>query len=88
MRSFSVSYNPDMNDTGATALMAALPTSVTEIGMVGCGLGDASGRAVLNLADRSRALRMICVEGNDFSARMRAEISDMGGKRSGLLVVV
>lgn len=88
MRSFSVSFNPGMNDIGAAALLAALPTAVTEVGMVGCALGDASGQAVLDLVRRGNALRMICVEGNDFSSRMRAEISDTGRERAGLFIVV
>lgn len=88
MRSFSVSFNPGMNDIGATALLAALPTAVTEVGMVGCALGDASGHAVLDLVRRGNALRMICVEGNDFSSRIRAEISDTGRDHADLFIVV
>jgi hypothetical protein len=88
LRSFSVSYNPGIGDAGASALLAALPASVTEIGMVGCGLRDASGQTLLDWAQQAQNIAMICVEGNDYSQQMRDRISNLRQARPGLFIVV
>jgi hypothetical protein len=88
MRSFSVSYNPSIEDTGAIALIGSLPASTTEIGMVGCGLGDKSGEVLLDWTRQAPALRMLCVEKNEFSSRMRGRLSKLRGSGSGLAVTV
>ena len=75
INSFSVSYNP-IEDSGAVALAAALPPTVAEIGMVGCGLGDAGARALLAAALRAgaRNLYELCVEDNCVSTALQAEM--------------
>ncbi|MFT6103975.1 MAG: hypothetical protein ACJA1E_000390 [Paracoccaceae bacterium] len=88
LRSFSVSYNPGIGDAGASALLAALPASVTEIGMVGCGLRDASGQTLLDWTQQARNITMICVEGNEYSPQMRDRISNLRQARPGLFIVV
>ena len=86
MRSFSVSYNPDIGDAGAIALIGSLPASTTEIGMVGCDLRDGSGEVLLDWVQHAPTLRMFCVEGNEFSSLMRRRLSKLRGSRSGLFV--
>lgn len=77
LRSFSVSYNPALGDSGVISLLAALPLSVTEIGIVGCGLGDKSGQFLWEWARGHKSLRMICAEGNNFSAPMRHQLANL-----------
>ena len=88
VRSFSISYNPGIGESGAIALINSLPTTVTEIGMVGCGLTDQSGIALLAWAERAVSLRMLCVEDNNYSAEMRQRIAGLREVRNGLFVVV
>ena len=71
LRSVSFSYNDQMTNEGAVALINSLPESVTELGMVSCGLTDEAGKAILNWLKRSRNLNMVCIEGNHFSSELR-----------------
>jgi len=86
--SFSVSYNPNIREGGAIALINSLPKTVTEIGMVGCGLGDESGKVLWTWAQHAAALRMLCVEQNKYTPHMRQKISDLRKNRNGLVVIV
>jgi hypothetical protein len=85
--SVSFSYNAQMGDPGAVALIGALPVTAQELGMVGCGLTDASGEALVTWLHGAQALRIVCVEDNAFSAPMRARIRGVFAGRSGLAVV-
>jgi hypothetical protein len=87
LRSFSASYNPDLGDAGAIVLAQALPVTVTEVGLVGCAIGDAGAAALLDWAQRAPDLRMICVEGNRLSVQMKATFTALGRQRA-LMVVV
>ena len=78
LRSFSVSYNPTLGDAGVKVLLAALPATVNELGMVGCELSDDSGQTLLEWVHQADGLRMMCVEGNRYSARMRGLLSELG----------
>ena len=82
LRSFSVSYNPTLGDVGVKVLLAALPATVNELGMVGCELSDDSGQTLLEWAKQADGLRMMCVEGNRYSEQMRGRLSQLGGVRS------
>lgn len=88
MRSFSISYNRNVQNAGAVAFIQNLPKSITEIGMVGCDLGDETGEALVKWMGQATALKMICVEGNNFSSDMRQKLSQLGANKSGLLVIV
>ncbi|MFT5358597.1 MAG: hypothetical protein ACI9KE_005836 [Polyangiales bacterium] len=88
LRSFSASYNSDLKDAGAIALAGAFPTTMTELGLVGCSIGDAGGRALLEWAERASHLRMMCVEGNGFSSGVRSNFARLGRRRTSLIVVV
>jgi hypothetical protein len=86
--SFSASYNPDLKDAGAIVLSGAFPKSMTELGLVGCSIGDAGGNALLEWAQLAPDLRMICVEGNDFSSGLKSDFRELGQRHGSLMVVV
>jgi len=88
LRSFSASYNPDLGNEGAIALAQAFPDTLTELGMVGCAIGDAGGRALFEWAARAPSLRMICIEDNAFSQELRREFQTLAEARQQLFVVV
>ena len=73
IRSISFSYNHLIGDLGATALAKSLPTSICEIGFVGCGIGDTGGTEILHWMKKSPQLQMICMEQNNFSDQLKTE---------------
>lgn len=88
LRSFSASYNPELGDIGAATLATAFPATMTELGFVGCSVGDAGARPLLIWARNAPNLRMVCVEGNNFSARIKQQFRDLASPDRNLLVVV
>ena len=88
LNSFSVSYNPSIQIGGATALLEGLPNHLTEFGMVGCSLDDELGPAISAFLSRSTRLRLICVEENDFSQKVKAVIRDATRHLSRCVVIV
>lgn len=85
--SISFSYNV-IGDLGATALAKHLPKSVSEIGLVGCGIGDAGGAELLKWMKNAPALRMACIEQNHFSEALRREFKAFSKEHPQILVVV
>ncbi|MFK7926458.1 MAG: hypothetical protein AB8H47_31205 [Bacteroidia bacterium] len=88
IRSISFSYNHTMGDAGAIALAAMLPQSLTEIGLVGCGIGDAGGKALLKWMQKSPKLKMACIENNHFSADLIKQLQELSAQRPHMLLVV
>ena len=88
LRSFSASFNSELGDNGAEALIEALPESITELGLVGCSIGDAGGRAILKWVQTAPRLRMVCIEGNLFSDGMRSKLNDLTNHGRQVMVVV
>ena len=84
----SVSYNPRIQVGGATALLEGLPSHLTELGMVGCSLNDQLEPAITLFLSRSEHLRLICVEENEFSLRVKRAIRDATRHLSRCLVIV
>jgi hypothetical protein len=76
--SFSLSYNA-IGDEGATTLSGLLPTTLTELGLVGCSIGDQGGEAILEWAKYANDLRMICIEDNSMSDQMRKQFGGLKG---------
>ena len=70
LHSFSLSDNI-IGDERAKALAAALPKTLTELGLVGCAIGDQGGKAILEWAKYASGLRMICIEDNRLSQGLR-----------------
>ena len=76
--SFSLSYNA-IGDDGASTLAASLPTTLAELGLVGCSIGDKGGGAILEWAKYANGLRMICIEDNSMSDQMRKQFGSLRG---------
>jgi len=76
--SFSLSYNA-IGDDGASTLAASLPATLTELGLVGCSIGDKGGGAILEWAKYANGLRMICIEDNSMSDQMRKQFGSLRG---------
>lgn len=60
-----------IGDSGAIAIASSLPISIQEIGLVNCGISDIGGTEILHWIKKSTNLQMICIEGNDFSNKMK-----------------
>ncbi len=73
IKSISFSYNHLIGDLGATLIAESLPTSACEIGLVDCGIGDKGGAEILNWMKTSPNLRMVCIEQNNFSDKLKME---------------
>ena len=67
LKSFSLSYNPEITDQGVGLLVKAFPPQITELGLVGCDLGDEAGEGIYQYLENS-ALELVCIEGNNFSS--------------------
>ena len=76
--SFSLSYNA-IGDEGATTLAGSLPTTLTELGLVGCSIADQGDEAILEWAKYANGLRMICIEDNSMSDQMRKQFGGLKG---------
>jgi hypothetical protein len=75
IKSISFSYNQRIGDVGATLIAKKIPTSISEIGLVECGIGDKGGNEILNWMRKSQNLQMICIEKNDFSEKLKMEFN-------------
>ena len=87
VRSISFSYNA-LGDEGAIAFANSFPHSITEVGLVGCAIGDTGGLAMLNWAKTSKQLRMICIEQNSFSDALKREYRQFSKEHPQILVVL
>ena len=88
LNSFSVSYNPDIHHTGVKALLEAVPSHITELGLVGCNLDDQSGDSITTFLRRSKNLAMVCVEGNGFSPTVKSAIRNATKHLSGCVTII
>ena len=88
LQSFSLSYNTGVSDEGVLSLVKNLPTTLTEIGLVGCNIGDTGGDALAAWAANAPKLHWLCVEQNHFSQATKNRLKKLGEARSGLLVIV
>lgn len=86
--SLSLSYNEALGDAGAIALAHALPPTLHELGLVGCGIGDQGGEALLQWAKQAPRLRMMCIEENKFSYEIRMQFAKLAREKSRLFVIV
>ncbi len=84
----SISFsNNNIGDAGAIALTKHLPESIRELGLVNCGISDAGGTQILNWMKRSTTLKMVCIEGNHYSERLKEEFLTFGSTNSRILFV-
>jgi hypothetical protein len=87
LQSFSMSYNSNLGDEGVLILVKNLPQTITEIGLVNCGLGDKGGEALMRWSTNAKQLRWLCVEENIFSNDIKDRLRKLGQESSDLLVV-
>jgi hypothetical protein len=71
IESISFSYNSKLGDEGAISLAKNLPVSIREMGLVSCGVNDEGGTALLEWMKKAPHLRMVCIEGNNFSHKIK-----------------
>tara|TARA_R110002110_G_scaffold85816_2_gene223488 strand:+ start:72440 stop:72850 length:411 start_codon:yes stop_codon:yes gene_type:complete len=88
LQSFSVSYNPDIEDEGAIALAQSMPRNIRDLGLVGCDLGDAGGAALLEWVNSAAGLQMICIEQNRFSDQLKQQFVALREKDKSMVVIV
>ncbi len=87
IQSISFSYNPLLGDSGAIALANNLPKSISELGLVNCGINDLGGLEILRWIKNSPQLRMICMEQNNFSDQLKLEFKKFSSKEDQTLVI-
>jgi hypothetical protein len=88
LKSFSVSYNPTLGLSGAASILSSLPLDVEELGMVGCDLGDETGKHLVDYIRRAKNLVMVCVEKNNFSQKLKDEILDLRRQKNNCTIIV
>lgn len=88
IQSISFSYNHLLGDRGATAIARSLPLSICEIGLVDCGIGDEGGKEILNWMKTSPRLKMICIEQNKFSDKLKMEFIVFKKNNPKIMVVI
>ena len=88
LRSFSVSFNPNLTDFGIATLIASLPTTAIELGLVDCSMGDVGGAAILKWTQHVHAPSMICIEQNNISTDLRQKLTCFQNQRPGLMVKI
>lgn len=86
--SFSASYNTTLTQAGITTLISALPPSLTDLGMVGCDMNDESAAVLLQWANRASGLKVICIEQNNLSTKVKQQFTALRHSNKDLLVVV
>lgn len=87
LRSISFSYNQELGDVGVKALVNNLPKSLTEIGLVGCGIKDVGGQLILDWIKTLPNLNMICIENNHFSNTIKQAFKNYSNQHPKVLVV-
>ncbi len=88
LKSFSMSYNQNIKDEGVFSLVNTLPSTLTEIGLVQCGISDKGADALLAWAPSAPQLHWLCVEDNALSNNTKSRFIKYGKRTRGLLVVV
>jgi hypothetical protein len=88
LMSFSMSYNPDIGNLGVGKILNALPDNTTELGLVGCNLGDNASSHIVAFIQHSKTLRMVCAEDNHFSSSVKMLIRRSTKHLSGCVTIV
>ncbi|MFQ3214005.1 MAG: Leucine-rich repeat (LRR) protein [Marivirga sp.] len=88
IQSISFSYNPLLGDIGAITIANNLPELISEIGLVGCEIGDAGARVLINKIEDLPNLRMLCIEQNKLSESVKDQFKRFSDNNSPVIVVV
>lgn len=86
--SISFSYNPYFGDEGVIIFVKNLPLSIQKIGLVDCGLSNKGGSALLKWIKQAPNLKMICIEQNNFSQKLKAEFHMFAKDNPNILLVI
>jgi len=86
LKSISLSYN-SIGDLGTIVLVENLPKSITEIGLVNCGITDVGGMELLKYMKKSPQLQMVCIEENHFSVALRIAFQQFNKENTQILFV-
>lgn len=87
-KSISFSFNPLIGDEGAIIIANKIPKTVTEIGLVKCEIGDEGGKELLKKIKQMPDLRMLCIEQNKFSNKLKTEFNQFRKNNPHILVIV
>jgi hypothetical protein len=88
IRSISFSYNKQIGDIGVSALVNSLPSSIGEIGLVDCGIGNKGGSEMLFWLKTLPHLKMICIEQNNFSSELKLKYKVFKKNNPQIIVVI
>ena len=88
IRSFSLSYNGEIGDIGISAIVRGLPPSLSELGLVECGIGDVAGENLLAWAEKASKLLLLCIEGNQFSEDLRKRFISLSNQSKNINLVI
>jgi hypothetical protein len=88
LRSISFSFNTAFSNQGAIAITKLKIPTLTQIGLVACGIKDEGGKALLEWFKTMPQLSMICVEQNEFSNALKLEFRKFSSESQQLLVIV
>jgi hypothetical protein len=86
LKSISFSYSK-REDAGLLTVLPSFPSSIQEIGLVGCELTGASGEQLLAKIKLLPHLSMLCIEQNRFSQHLKNKFLAYG-KSQQILVIV
>jgi hypothetical protein len=77
LNSLSLSYNHILGDIGLIKILEFLPPDLKDLGLVGCGIGDAGIEKLLEWIESATDLEMLCIEKNHFSSEMSTQLQRM-----------
>ncbi|MEE2954555.1 MAG: hypothetical protein VX780_00310, partial [Pseudomonadota bacterium] len=87
IKSLSLSYNPNLGDRGASIIAKSLRKNLSELGMVGCEIGDWGGEVIFQWVEGASNLQMICLGHNPSSERLKAQFNRLARQRLNTLFV-
>jgi len=86
-KTLSFSYN-HIGDKGAEYLSKSMPLELVELGLVGCSITDAGGRELLKWLNKSKNLKLLCIENNKFSKMFLSKLSTFSKSKINLCLVI
>ena len=68
-------------------LVKAFPPQTTELGLVGCDLGDEAGEEIYQYLEKS-VLELVCIEGNNFSSVLMDKFKKLREQKTNLSLLI
>ena len=88
LKSFSISYNPTVKLYGLKFILDSLPDHIQSLGLVACNFDDDAGEIIMSFLSRSKNLKMVCIEDNNFSNSMKKNIKNSVQHLNGCTIIV